>query len=127
MDQDPPPGEHLLRMLTALASPHRLRIVAALAEGRSYVSQLARRLEMNRPLLYMHLQRLEAAGLVVGELETARDGSSVKYFEVVPFALALTPQVIAEAVPTLEVAEPGAAGRTRNGPASGGSGEDTST
>ncbi|GAB3965796.1 ArsR/SmtB family transcription factor [Plantactinospora veratri] len=113
-------------MLTALASPHRLRIVAALVEGRSYVSQLARRLGMNRPLLYMHLQRLEAAGLVVGELETARDGSSVKYFEVVPFALALTPQVIAGAVPTLAAAEPGTGGTGGNGPAAGGSGEDTS-
>ena len=94
-------GDELLRMLAALASPHRLRIIAALAPGRNYVSELARQLQMNRPLLYMHLQRLEAAGLVSGTLETARDGSSVKYFEVVPFAMALTPEVIAAAVRTL--------------------------
>ncbi|MEQ4300761.1 winged helix-turn-helix domain-containing protein [Plantactinospora sp. B6F1] len=127
MDQAAPAGEQLLRTLTALASPHRLRIVAALAEGRSYVSQLARQLGMNRPLLYMHLQRLEAAGLVVGELETARDGSSVKYFEVVPFALALTPELVAEAVATLEAAQPAGTATGENGPAAGGSGEDTST
>ncbi|ROT33763.1 winged helix-turn-helix domain-containing protein [Micromonospora sp. HM5-17] len=101
MDQGPSSGDELLRVLTALASPHRLRIIAALVEGRAYVSQLARRLRMNRPLLYMHLQRLEAAGLVVGTLETAQDGSSVKYFEVVPFALGLTPEVIRTAAQTL--------------------------
>ncbi|WP_416903448.1 ArsR/SmtB family transcription factor [Micromonospora echinospora] len=102
-----PTGEELLRTLAALASPHRLRIIAALTEGRSYVSELARRLEMNRPLLYMHLQRLEAAGLVAGTLETAPDGSSVKWFEVVPFALDLTPAAIAAAAPTLGADGPG--------------------
>ncbi|MER5335232.1 winged helix-turn-helix domain-containing protein [Micromonospora sp. NPDC002717] len=102
MDETPPNGEELLAALAALASPHRLRIIATLAEGRSYVSALARRLEMNRPLLYMHLQRLEAAGLVTGSLETAPDGNSVKWFEVVPFALTLTPATVAAAVPTLE-------------------------
>lgn len=96
-------GDELLQVLTALASPHRLRIIAALTEGRTYVSQLARQLRMNRPLLYMHLQRLEAAGLVVGTLETARDGSSVKYFEVVPFAFGLTPEAIRAAARTLDL------------------------
>jgi DNA-binding transcriptional ArsR family regulator len=96
-----PTGDELVRALAALASPHRLRIIAVLAGGRAYVSELARRLGMNRPLLYMHLQRLEAAGLVTGTLVTAPDGSSVKYFDVVPFALELTPQVITTAVRTL--------------------------
>ncbi|MEE6258281.1 ArsR/SmtB family transcription factor [Plantactinospora sonchi] len=103
MKEAPSSGEELLQVLTALASPHRLRILAALAEGRTYVSQLARQLRMNRPLLYMHLQRLEAAGLVVGTLETARDGSSVKYFEVVPFTLGLTPEAIRVAARTLDL------------------------
>ncbi|MGC5050549.1 ArsR/SmtB family transcription factor [Micromonospora sp. DT48] len=103
MSRETPSGDELLAVLAALASPHRLRIVAALAEGRSYVSALARRLRMNRPLLYMHLQKLEAAELVVGTLETAPDGSSVKWFDLAPFALTLTPQTIAAAVPTLTV------------------------
>ncbi|MEU4569967.1 winged helix-turn-helix domain-containing protein [Micromonospora sp. NPDC023956] len=100
-------GDELLRTLAALASPHRLRIVASLAEERGYVSELARRLGMNRPLLYMHLQRLEAAGLVTGTLETAPDGSSVKWFDVVPFALELTPATIAAAATTLGADGPG--------------------
>jgi len=99
-------GDQLLRTLGALSNPHRLRIIAALTAGRTYVSELARRLRMNRPLLYMHLQRLEAAGLVHGVLETAADGSSVKYFEVRPFVLTLSPQVIAAAAATLPEEEP---------------------
>ena len=97
----PVTGDELLRMVAALANPHRLRIVAALAEGRNYVSQLARELGMSRPLLHLHLQRLEAAGLVKGQLELSEDGKAMKYFEVTPFVLELTPRLIAEAARTL--------------------------
>lgn len=91
----------MLRMLSALANPHRLRIIAVLATGRQYVSQLAREIGMSRPLLHMHLQRLEAAGLVAGTLELSDEGKAMKYFEVTPFVLHLTPERIAEAVETL--------------------------
>jgi predicted transcriptional regulator len=97
----PVTGDELLRMVAALANPHRLRIVAALVEGRNYVSQLARELGMSRPLLHLHLQRLEAAGFVKGHLELSEDGKAMKYFEVTPFVLELTPQLIAEAARTL--------------------------
>ena len=99
-------GDALLRALSALANPHRLRILAALTPGRTYVSELARRLQMNRPLLYMHLQKLEAAGLVTGELVTAPDGSSVKYVEAVPFALVLDLDAITLAVQDLPGSPP---------------------
>jgi len=94
-------GDELLRMLAALASPLRLRIMAALAPGRNYVSQLARELGISRPLLYLHLRQLEAAGLVAGTLELSPDGKAMKYFKVAPFVLELTPAVIAEAAGTL--------------------------
>jgi predicted transcriptional regulator len=99
-------GDDLLTMLEALANPHRLRIVATLAKGRNYVSQLAREIRMSRPLLYMHLQRLENAGLVWGHLELSKDGKAVKYFEISPFALYLTPERITEMVETLTIREP---------------------
>ena len=54
-------------MLNAIAHPLRLGIIAELARGRLHVSELARRLEMSRPLLYMHLDRLEKADLVRGQ------------------------------------------------------------
>jgi DNA-binding transcriptional ArsR family regulator len=90
-----------LKVLAALSNPHRLRIVAALAGGRNYVSQLARELGISRPLLHLHLQRLEGAGLVSGVLELSEDGKAMKYFEVTPFAYSLTPEEIAKAVETL--------------------------
>ena len=98
---DAPTGDDLLRVLSALANPHRLRILGVLAGGRDYVSRLARTVGLGRPLVHMHLQRLEAARLVTGTLELSPDGKAVKYFEVTPFALTLTPQVIQQALPTL--------------------------
>lgn len=89
-------------MLAALASPHRLRIIAALAtNGRNYVSQLAREIGMSRPLLHLHLQKLENAGLVTSRLELSKDGKALNYFEVNSFTFELTPAVIAEAAKSL--------------------------
>jgi DNA-binding transcriptional ArsR family regulator len=101
------PGDALLEVLTALSSPHRLRVLAALAEGRNYVSQLARDLRISRPLLHMHLKRLEGAGLVSGRLELGRDGKAMKFYEVVPFDIRLTPAAIAQAAATLTSEETG--------------------
>ena len=100
-DQEQRSGDQLLEMLSALANPHRFRIVAALVPGREYVSELARKMGMSRPLLHMHLLRLQAAGLVKGELELSKDGRAVKYFEVTPFAISLTPAVLAAAAESL--------------------------
>jgi DNA-binding transcriptional ArsR family regulator len=87
-------SEELTAMLTAIAHPLRLRIIAELAGGRVHVSELARRLGMSRPLLYMHLDRLEKAGLVTGHLELSDDGKAMKYFELVPFELRVTAETV---------------------------------
>ena len=92
----------MLRALAALANPHRLRIVAALsAGGRDYVSRLARELGISRPLLHLHLQRLEEAGLVTSTLELSQDGKALNYFEVRSFDYELTPAAIAVAAGSL--------------------------
>jgi predicted transcriptional regulator len=89
-------------MLAALANPHRLRIVAALrSNGRNYVSRLARELGISRPLLHLHLQKLEEAGLVISKIELSADGKALNYFEVVEFAIPLAPSTIVEAVASL--------------------------
>lgn len=89
-------------MLAALDNPHRLRIIAALAAGgRNYVSQLARDLGISRPLLHLHLQKLEQAGLVTSRLELSDDGKALNYFEVASFKLELTPALITGAVKSL--------------------------
>jgi predicted transcriptional regulator len=95
-------GDELLAALGALANPHRLRILASLqSNGRNYVSQLAREIGISRPLLHLHLQKLERAGLVKSELELSPDGKALNFFEVSPFALSLTPAAIAQAALTL--------------------------
>ena len=99
-----PDGDLLLK-LTALASPHRLRIVAELKQGRNYVSQLARVVGLSRPLLQMHLTKLEAAGLVSSRLELSEDGKAMKYYELEPFELTLTPEAIAETAASLGAAD----------------------
>ena len=94
-------GDDLVRVLSALGNAQRLRIMAALVPGRNYVSQLARELQMSRPLLHLHLQRLEAAGLVKGTLELSPDGKAMKFYEVPPFSIDLNPNVIVEAAKSL--------------------------
>lgn len=101
-------GDELLRAFSALSNPHRLRIVAALAGGTTYVSQLARDLGMSRPLLHMHLQRLEAAGLVRGRMEVSEDGKAMRFCEVTDFAFHVDAASIARAAETLS--EPAPAG-----------------
>ena len=94
-------GDALVRVLATLANPHRLRVVAALAEERNYVSSLARDLGISRPLLQVHLRKLEAAGLISASVEVSADGKAMKFYEVAPFAVELTPETIAIAVQTL--------------------------
>jgi predicted transcriptional regulator len=96
-------GNQFLLMLGALANPHRLRILAALSVRQAYVSELARELKISRPLLHMHLQTLEKAGLVVGRHEVSADGKALRYYEVTDFDERLTPERIIEAAKTLKI------------------------
>jgi DNA-binding transcriptional ArsR family regulator len=91
-------SEELLAALSAIGHPLRLRIIAELAGGRVHVSELARRLGMSRPLLYMHLDRLEKAALVTGSLELSEDGKAMKYFELVPFEVRVTAETVVRAL-----------------------------
>jgi DNA-binding transcriptional ArsR family regulator len=92
----------LLQVLAALAHPHRLRIIEALqANGPIYVSQLAREIGISRPLVHLHLRKLEEAGLVTSQLGHSSDGKALNYFEMAPFEIALTPSAIAEAARSL--------------------------
>ncbi|WP_031237147.1 ArsR/SmtB family transcription factor [Asticcacaulis sp. AC460] len=95
-------GDQVLAALAALANPHRLRIIAALASGgRNFVSQMARDAGISRPLMHLHLQKLESSGLITSKLELSSDGKALNYYEVTDFALVLTPQTIAQAALSL--------------------------
>jgi DNA-binding transcriptional ArsR family regulator len=91
-------SEELLARLTAVGHPLRLRIIAELAGGRVHVSELARRLNMSRPLLYMHLDKLEKADMVTGHLELSDDGKAMKYFELAPFEFRVNAQTVIDAL-----------------------------
>lgn len=92
--------DDLLLKLQALSNPVRLWITSELhRNGAQYVSALARAANISRPLLKMHLRKLEEAGLVSSEVGTAENGKSANFFCVIPFSLTLTPQSIAQTGP----------------------------
>lgn len=99
--------------LAALSNPHRLRMLAVLAQSSVHVSELARVIGLSRPLVHMHLQRLERAGLITGRLELSEDGKAMKYFEVSNFRILLTPEVVVQAVASLT--DPGDGARSKRG------------
>ena len=94
-------GDELLALFEALSNPHRLNIISVLSLGRQYVSQLARDTEMSRPLLYMHLKKLELAGIVKSEMELSEDGKAMKYYELVSFDFHINQEMITKAVKSL--------------------------
>lgn len=91
-------SEELIAVLAAVANPLRMRVIAELVGGRVHVSELARRLSMSRPLLYVHLDKLEKAGLVTGHLELSDEGKAMKYLELAPFGLSVTADMVVEAL-----------------------------
>jgi predicted transcriptional regulator len=101
--QPPASGDELLGVLHALANPHRLRVLGVLVEGRNYVSQIAREVQISRPLLQIHLRKLEQAGLVTSTLEFSEEGKSMKFYDVTPFSWTITPDIIRKAAMTVTV------------------------
>jgi len=100
-------GDNLLRKLEALSNTHRLRILNHLhQQGRAYISQMARDVGISRPLLHMHLKKLEHAGLVKGQLELSEDGKALNWFSATNFNIHLTPAGISEAAQTLSPPKP---------------------
>lgn len=75
-----------------------MRILALLNGERLHVSALARRLEMSRALLYMHLTKLEEAGYLTGHLEVSQEGKALKFYELVPFTFRLDITTIVAAI-----------------------------
>ncbi|MGJ8525510.1 hypothetical protein LMG33818_001238 [Halomonadaceae bacterium LMG 33818] len=91
-------AEMLSSQLAAIASPQRMRILACLADEAVHVSELARRVGMSRPLLYMHLTKLEEAGFVSSTMALSESGKALKFFSIQPFDIHVTPNAIVQAV-----------------------------
>ena len=97
------------KLFDALSHPMRLKVIGVLSEKRRYVSELAKIMNMSRPLLYMHLKKLEEASIVTGSYEISELGKSMKYYEIKPFDIHLTPGLLAKLSKAIPI-EPGAKG-----------------
>lgn len=94
--------EDIVKVFDALSHPARVKIMGILYQGKRYVSELARMMNISRPLLYIHLQKLEYAQLIKGNHEISTDGKAMKYYEVQPFEFNVTPAAlfaISESIP----------------------------
>ena len=96
--------EDYTRLFDALSHPMRIKIIGILATKRRYVSELAKLVNISRPLLYMHLKKLEDSKVVVGSYEISDLGKSMKFYEVKDFAICLTPEFLVELARGIPVA-----------------------
>lgn len=86
--------EDYVSVFDALSHPARIKIIGILAEGRQYVSELARLVNISRPLLYMHLKKLETARLVTSTMELSDSGKAMKYYALEDFELQVTKELL---------------------------------
>lgn len=86
--------EDYINVFDALSHPARIKIIGILAEGRQYVSELARLVNISRPLLYMHLKKLETARLVTSAMEISESGKAMKYYALEDFELQVTKELL---------------------------------
>ncbi len=70
----------LAQLLDALGNEHSLKIMSILAVGECFVSELAKMVGISRPLLYLHLKKLENAGLVESEIRHFEEPPYTKKF-----------------------------------------------
>src|SRR3972149_6672077 len=86
-------------ILDALGNEYSLSIMAVLAGGECYVSELARLVGISRPLLYLHLKKLENAGLVESEIRHFEEPPyTKKFYKAKNFELLLSLSKIREIV-----------------------------
>ena len=96
--------ESYVKLFDALSHPTRIKIAGILAKQRRYVSELAKLVNTSRPLLYMHLKKMEEAGLVSCSYEISDLGKTMNYYELKPFSVNLTLKLIeklADTIPTI--------------------------
>ncbi len=89
--------EELAKRLDALGHPLRLKMVALLAGGQMYLSEIAGRLGVSRALAKIHLRKMEKTGLVKSKVVLVEgEARALRYYELQDFNIHLTPRSIAE-------------------------------
>ena len=95
--------EEYVKVFDALSHPMRIKILGLLSKERQYVSELARMLNISRPLLYMHLKKLELAGLVISHAEISSDGKATKYYDCLNFEITVNPSLLSVLSETIKI------------------------
>ena len=95
-----------ISVFDALSHPVRIKIIGILAEERQYVSELARLADISRPLLYMHLKKLEAARLVTSTMEISDSGKAMKFFSLDDFRIEVTKELLSELSKNIVIENP---------------------
>ena len=91
--------QSLVQILDALGNEHSLKVMAILASGECFVSELAKMVGISRPLLYLHLKKLENAGLVESEIRHFEEPPyTKKFYKAKNFELKLSLNSIKEIV-----------------------------
>lgn len=86
--------EDYVKIFDALSHPIRIKIIGVLAIERQYVSELARIVNVSRPLLYMHLKKLEEARIIKGSMEISESGKATKYFMLERIDIRITSELL---------------------------------
>ena len=95
--------EDYTKLFDALSNPMRIKIAGILAQERKYVSELAKLMQISRPLLYMHLKKLEEAALVMSNYEISDSGKTMKYYELKSFSVCVTPDLLITLSPEIPI------------------------
>ncbi|WP_048146460.1 ArsR/SmtB family transcription factor [Pyrococcus abyssi] len=87
--------DELVKIGEALGNPVRVKILKMLCEKEWYVYELAKELGISRQLLYLHLKKLEKAGLVESELRLEPgDPRAKKYYKAKQFKIVITNETL---------------------------------
>ena len=88
-----PTLQKLVNLGDALSHPLRIKILKMLMEQELSVYELAKELGISRQLLYLHLKKLEKAGLVESDLRLEGNRAK-KYYKSKPFNFQISNEVI---------------------------------
>ena len=91
--------EVLAKILTILGNETRLKVIAALQDGKMFIQELSQSLGVSYPLLHLHLKNLESNGIVKSEYSVGTDKTRryvKRYFELVDFRIEVSNELIAK-------------------------------
>ncbi|MCK5150957.1 MAG: winged helix-turn-helix transcriptional regulator [Candidatus Thorarchaeota archaeon] len=95
---EPQSLEALAKILTILGNETRLKVIAALQDGKMFIQELSQSLGVSYPLLHLHLKNLESNGIVKSEYSVGTDKTRryvKRYFELVDFRIEVSPELVA--------------------------------